>query len=120
MTIRTEKLHQCEECGEVWDADEFAASSECKDCSPVPRAEYTNDAEHFAAIARRQWRGVKFDPKKQSGTVDWGSLGYMTFHESANDGAVCVYLGAIRFKDRATSVVGALNKIHRILTNTGL
>lgn len=80
----------------------------------------TTEAEDFAALARKHWVHVTFDPKTGRGSVTWGVLGTIQFWESANDSAVNVTLGHIHMKARAGDVSSALHKIHRIVANTGL
>lgn len=119
---RVETLRQCEDCGEVWDAEEWNAPTTCACCAESPQpAHFDSQAAHFAYLARKKWRYVQFDEKTGRGRVDWGGLGMLEFWESANDPAVILYLTpSIRFKDHAASLVGALNKIARVKTNTGL
>lgn len=50
------------------------------------------NAERFAVILAENFRDVRYDQKKRSGTATVPNVGGIEFHESSNDPAVVVNL----------------------------
>lgn len=44
-----------------------------------------SDAEKFAAVLAENFRGVRYDEKKGTGTATIPNVGWIEFHESAVD-----------------------------------
>lgn len=71
--------------------------------------ENVGEAEEFAGLLRKKYRGVKFDAKRQTGTLKMGRF-TITWSESQNDPAVRVSIVAVDgLKGSPENVMDALN-----------
>ena len=73
--------------------------------------EYVGEAQEFADMLKKKWRGVKYDAKRGVGSANIGGL-KINFHQSGNDSAVIVTITDHPYmKGDPTDVMKALDRI---------